>query len=113
MNVLKYIGQQVKVQMDRPLGSRHPEHGFLYPVNYGYLPDVPGKDGEALDAYVLGVNEPLDCFEGECIAVICRIDDEDDKLVVAPAGKEITDREIRKYTAFVERYFRSEIVRKT
>lgn len=99
--------------MDRPLGSRHPEHGFVYPVNYGYLSGVPGKDGEDLDAYVLGVAEPVDCFEGDCIAVIRRTDDQDDKLVVVPAGKHCGDREIREQTAFQEQYFESEIVRKT
>ena len=61
-------------------------HGFLYPVNYGYLPGVPAPDGEDLDAYVLGVDQPLERFEGICIAVIHRLDDADDKLVVVPPG---------------------------
>jgi inorganic pyrophosphatase len=37
-----------------------------------------------LDAYVLGVLEPLDEFTGRCIAIIHRINDNDDKLIVVP-----------------------------
>lgn len=43
-------------------------------------------DGEDLDAYVLGVDRPLDIFRGLVIAVIHREDDVEDKLVVAPEG---------------------------
>ena len=29
-----FIGKTVDVAIDRPLGSKHPEAGFIYPVNY-------------------------------------------------------------------------------
>ncbi|MGN1419691.1 MAG: hypothetical protein ACI4W6_10210 [Acutalibacteraceae bacterium] len=32
-----FLDQTVTVQIDRPLGSRHPEHNYIYPLNYGYL----------------------------------------------------------------------------
>jgi inorganic pyrophosphatase len=99
------------VKIDRPLGSNHPTHGFYYPVNYGYLPGVPAPDGDDLDAYVLGVDHPLAEFEGVCIAVIHRLDDEDDKLVVVPEGMELTDEEIADLTKFQEGFFKSEIIR--
>ena len=107
----KYIGQNVKVRIDRPLNSKHPKHGFIYPVNYGYIPNTISGDGEELDCYVLGVNEPINEFEGKCIAVIHRTNDDDDKLIVVPEGKEISDEEIRKLTYFQEQYFESEIIR--
>lgn len=107
----KYIGQNVKVRIDRPLNSKHPKHGFIYPVNYGYIPNTISGDGEELDCYVLGVNEPINEFEGRCIAVIHRTNDDDDKLIVVPKGKEISDEEIRKLTNFQEQYFESEIIR--
>jgi inorganic pyrophosphatase len=106
-----FIGRRVQVIIDRPLGSRHPHHGFLYPVNYGYLPGVPAPDGEDLDAYVLGVEQPLERFEGVCIAVIHRLDDADDKLVVVPPGVALNDDEIREMTNFQEQFFTSEIIR--
>ena len=36
----EYLGKKVKVEMDRPLGSTHPKHGFVYPVNYGFIPNT-------------------------------------------------------------------------
>ena len=48
-----FLGRQVTVRIDRPLGSRHPKWGFLYLANYGYVPGVFAPDGEELDAYIL------------------------------------------------------------
>lgn len=107
----KYIGQNVKVRIDRPLNSKHPKHGFIYPINYGYIPNTISGDGEELDCYVLGVDEQKNEFEGKCIAVIHRTNDDDDKLIVVPEGKEFSDEEIRKLTNFQEQYFESEIIR--
>ena len=80
----EWIGRKVRVEMDRPLGSEHPERpGFFYEVNYGYLPGTLAADGEPIDAYVLGPDQPLDVFEGEVIAIVKREDDVEDKLVVS------------------------------
>lgn len=49
-----YLGQPVRVVVDRPLGTRHPRMGFVYEVNYGYLPETTAGDGAEIDAYVLG-----------------------------------------------------------
>ncbi len=103
--------KMVTVTIDRPLGSTHPEEGFIYPVNYGFVPGTHGRDGEELDCYVLGVFEPVKEFTGYCIAAICRIDDNDDSLVVVPEGKMYTDEQIEALTEFQERFFQSVIVR--
>lgn len=107
----EYINKIVVVKMDRPMGSKHPKHGFIYPVNYGYVPNTISGDGEELDAYVLGVYQPLETFEGKVIAVIHRINDNDDKLVVVPKDKNYSDEQIRALTEFQERWFESEIWR--
>ena len=60
---------------------------FFYLTNYGYIPNTVSGDGEELDAYVLGVFDPIDNFKGKCIAVVQRLDDNDDKLIVVPEGK--------------------------
>ena len=62
-----YIGKIIGVKIDRELGSKHPKHGFIYPVNYGFIPNTIGGDGEEIDCYVLGVNKVLESFEGKCI----------------------------------------------
>ena len=43
--------------------------------------------------------------------MIHRTNDNVDKLIVVPEGKEISDEEIRKLTHFQEQYFESEIIR--
>lgn len=108
-----FLGKEVEVVIDRPLGSKHPKHGFVYEANYGYIPDTKSPDGEELDAYYLGVNKPLEKAKGVCLAIIHRTNDDDDKLVVVPKSKrEISDKEIEKQTKFQERWFEHVIIRK-
>lgn len=79
------IGEIVKVIVDRPLGSYHPEHKDLYyPVNYGYIEGIMAPDGEEQDAYIVGVNEAVKEFTGKITAVVHRLDDVEEKWVVAP-----------------------------
>ena len=111
MKTENYLGQLVNVTMDRPLGTKHPKHGFIYLVNYGYIPGTISGDGEELDAYVLGEFEPLDTFEGKVIAIIRRINDNDDKLVVVKEGRNYTDDQIRALVEFQEQFFESIIIR--
>jgi inorganic pyrophosphatase len=105
------IGRMVNVIVDRPLGTCHPKHpDIVYPVNYGYVPGVIAPDGEEQDAYILGIDCPVDQFTGKVIAVIHRWDDIEEKWVVAPEGKTFTEEDIKKSVAFQERYFRSEVI---
>ena len=78
----RYLGEVIEVEIDRPLGSAHPLLGFRYPVNYGHLPGTRAGDGDPIDAYVLGFDEPLGEYTGRCVAVILRKDDDEHKLVV-------------------------------
>ena len=106
-----YLGKTISIKIDRPFGSKHPKHGFIYPVNYGYVPNTVSGDGEELDAYLLGVFKPVDEFEGDCIAIIHRTNDDDDKLVVVPKGKDYSDDAINALTEFQEQYFEHIIIR--
>ncbi len=107
----EYIGKIVNVVMDRPLGSKHPKYGFIYTLNYGYIPNTVSGDGEELDAYVLGEFEPLNTFTGRVIALIHRTNDDDDKLIIVKDGKNYTDDQIRALTEFQERWYDSIIIR--
>lgn len=105
------IGNIVKVIVDRPLGSYHPKHkDIYYAVNYGYVPGILAPDGEEQDAYILGVHEPVSEFEGKVIAIIHRLDDVEDKWVVAPKNASFTKEEIMQQVAFQEKYFQTEIL---
>lgn len=96
----------VTVKIDRPLGSYHPKHKDLYyPINYGYVEGVIAGDGEEQDAYILGVNEPLETFTGNIIAVIHRINDNENKWVIAKENTNYTVQEIEKQVQFQEKYF--------
>lgn len=111
-DVKTFIGKTVDVRIDRPLGSQHPEYKqIFFTVNYGFVPGIPAPDGDDLDVYILGIFEPMENFTGECIAVIHRLDDDDDKLVVVPTGKNYSDEQITALTEFLERFHTSEIIR--
>ena len=105
------IGRIVKVIVDRPLGSFHPKHkDIYYSVNYGYVPGIIAPDGEEQDVYILGVNEPIREFTGRIIAVIHRLDDVEEKWVVAPENTSFTKEEISAQVAFQEQFFQTEII---
>lgn len=50
MENTNYLGKEVVV---RPLGSKHPKHGFIYTVNYDFIPGTISGDGEELDLMCL------------------------------------------------------------
>ena len=105
------IGDIVTVTVDRPLGSYHPEHNDMYyPVNYGYIEGIMAPDGEEQDAYILGVDVPVEEFIGRVIAVIHRFNDVEEKWVVAPEGVSFTKDEIAEQVRFQEQYFQTEII---
>ena len=111
MESKEYLNKIIKVKIDRPLGSKHPKHDYIYTINYGYVRDTISGDGEELDCYVLGVFEPVTEFEGRCIAIIQRTNDNDDKLIIAPKDKNYSDDAIEALVEFQEKYFEHRLVR--
>lgn len=104
------LGRMVTVTVDRKLGETHPEHkDIVYSLNYGYVQDVLAEDNEWQDAYIYGETLPLDVFEGQVVAVIHRLNDVEDKWVVADPGTRLTREQVWAATRFVEQYFDSEI----
>ena len=110
-NAKDFLGKKVIVKIDRQLGSKHPKHGFIYMLNYGFIPNTVSGDGEELDAYVLGEFALVKNFEGYVIAIIHRTNDDDDKLVVTKEGVDYSNDAIRALTEFQERFFESIIIR--
>lgn len=112
MKNLEYLNKIIEAKIDRPIGSSHPKYpDHVYLVNYGYVPNTVSGDGKELDCYVLGEYKPLSEFKGKCIAIIHRLNDDDDKLILAPENKNFTNDEIRLLTDFQERFYKSEIIR--
>lgn len=109
----EYLDEIIEVIIDRHIGSKHPQHNIYYPVNYGYIPHTKAQDGEPIDGYVLGIYEPIATFTGKCIAIIERLNDIEQKLVLCPEEQSYTKDQILALTAFQERYFKIRIVTQT
>ncbi len=111
MKSIQYIGKQITVKIDRPIGNSHPQYpDHIYLVNYGFVPNTISGDGKELDCYVLGEDKPLKEYTGKCIAVIHRLEEDDDKLIIVPNGKTYTSKEIRLLTDFQEKYYKSVVI---
>lgn len=105
------IGEIVTVTVDRPMGSYHPKHkDIYYPINYGYIKGIIAPDGEEQDAYILGVDKPVEKFTGKVIAIIHRLDDIEDKWVVCPENMTFSKEEIEEKVMFQEQFFNMEII---
>ena len=112
MNSIDYLNKNIEVKIDRPIGSSHPDYpDHIYLVNYGYVPNTVSGDGEELDCYVLGEYKPLKEYRGKCIAIIHRINDNDDKLIIVPENRNFSNKEIDVLIEFQERFFKHEIIR--
>ena len=106
--IIEAMGKAVHVVVDRPIGYQHGD--IVYPINYGYLPDIMAGDGEEQDAYILGITEPIEQFDGQVIGAIHRRNDCEDKLVVAPIGTVYHQGQIAEAVQFQEQYFDSRII---
>ena len=108
--VKSYLGKTVNIKIDRPIGSIHPKHSELvYPINYGYIPNVFGGDGEELDVYLLGVDVPVKEYTARIIGIVHRHNDVEDKLVAAPEDFNFDQNKISESVSFEEQYYESEI----
>ena len=108
--VKSYLGKTVNISIDRPIGSVHPKHDdIVYPINYGFIPNVLGGDGEELDVYLLGVDAPAKEYTARIIGIVHRHNDVEDKLVAVPEVMNYTVEEIMEAVRFQEQYYDSEI----
>ena len=106
-----FLGKTVHIGIDRPIGYLHrkEKYDLLYPINYGYIPDVLGGDGEEMDVYLLGVDHPVSEYDAHIIAIVHRKNDVEDKLVGAPEGQRYTREQIATAVHFQEQYYQSDI----
>lgn len=109
--VRSYLGKTVTVNIDRPIGYIHKKEKYTlkYRVNYGAIPGVIGGDGEELDVYVLGIEEPISKFTGRVIGIINRENDVEDKLVAAPEGVIYNQAQIAQKVRFAEKYYKTTV----
>ena len=82
---------------------------MIYLVNYGYIDGFYGGDNEYQDVYILGEDKPLSNYRGKVIAIVHRLNDNEDKLVVHNYGY-LSSNEIEEAINFQEKYFKHEII---
>lgn len=98
------LGKRVQGLIDRPLGTSHPSFDQIkYTVNYGYVEGVRAGDGHEQDIYLLGVDHPVECFDAKVIAVVHRLNDNEDKWIVA--NENFSKEAILEAIDFQEKYF--------
>lgn len=107
--VKSYLGKTVHIEIDRPVGYVHKKEKYSlhYPINYGYIPNVLGGDGEELDVYLLGINKPLLKADVQIIGIVHRENDVEDKLIAAPVGMNFSKTEIENAINFQEKYYKT------
>ena len=103
----KLLGKEIEIEIDTPAGTK--KHGQIYPINYGFVPGIIAPDNEELDAYFLDSEKPLKTAKGKVIAIIHRLEDDDDKLIIA--NKNYTKDDIEDKIRFMEQYFKHKIIK--
>ena len=108
----EYIGKIVDIEIDRPLASRHPKYkDFIYPINYGFVPNTVSGDGEELDCYIIDLDKKVQKVSGKCIGIINRLNDCGDKLIITVKDEEYSNEEMLNRGNFQEQFFISELIR--
>ena len=109
--VKSYLGKMVDIKIDRPIGYVHKKekYSLTYPINYGYIPDVLGGDGEELDVYLLGVDKPVEEYTVKIIGIAHRENDVEDKLIASPIDKVFYQNEIAEAIHFQEQYYKTTV----
>lgn len=109
--VTSFLGKTVTIRIDRPIGYVHKKESYTltYPINYGYIPEVYGGDGEELDVYLLGVDMPVEEYTAEVVGIVYREDDVEDKLIAVPVGMKLTREQMEAAVEFQEQYHKSRV----
>jgi inorganic pyrophosphatase len=74
--------------IDRPRGSRHPRYPAIqYPVDYGYLQETTGGDGQGIDVFRGSSNEHT--IDGICCTIDAFKRDAEIKVLYSCTDEEI------------------------
>lgn len=109
------IGQELDATITRPIGTVHPRYkDIIYEVNYGVIKDYKLNDDRELKTYIVGESMPTELngtYHGLVVGILHRLNDDNDRIIISPIGRRLSDEEIISKTEFVEGYFVTEIIR--
>ncbi len=105
----EYLGKKVHVYIDHPYGSMHPLVGEFCSCNCGYIDEEGMLEGEFQDAYVVGIKEPLERFEGYVVGILYRKNEQQSKWIIAKEPI-FHKQEVIQEIAFIEQQYDSRII---
>jgi len=94
------LGRYVRVKVTRPLGFLDKKSGVEYGLNYGEVDFVTTKKREKFQAYIMGINHPVNTFDGRVIAIFSKQGKR--ILIVAPKSKRFIVTEIEDALSFAK-----------
>ena len=104
MEELSLIGKDVHMVITTFIGSNN--KGSVYPVNYGYIK----YNDKIIKGYLLGIYDKVLVYDGKCVGIIKRIDD-NNQVIVVPKDKNYSDEQIEALIDFKEREYNHFIIR--
>lgn len=99
------LGKYARVKVTRPMYSKHPEYGFEYKLNYGFIEGVTDINGNKQGAYIMGIDHPIKEFDGRIIAIIKRNNMKGVEWIVASKNKKYIVNDICGAIDFAEGYY--------
>lgn len=79
------LGKYVRVKVTTPINSENEVDHILYELNFGEIVYVTARKRERFKAFVLGINHPVETFDGRIIASFEK--NKETYYVVAPKSK--------------------------
>lgn len=93
------LGKYVRVKVTHPIFSEDTVSHITYQLNFGEINYVTARKREVFKAFVLGINHPVETFDGRIIASFMK--NKEVYYVVAPKSKRYIINDIGPALAFV------------
>lgn len=97
------LGKNVRVRITKPFNSFDSKTNTRYMLNFGIAEIKTEKKAFIYSACVLGINHPVNIFEGKIIAVVRHQDKRPNYIVVAPKKSRYINFEIEDAIRFYEK----------
>ncbi len=97
------LGKNVRVRITKPFNSFDSKTNTRYMLNFGIAEIKTEKKSFIYSACVLGINHPVNIFEGKIIAIVRHQDKRPNYIVVAPKKSRYINFEIEDAIKFYEK----------
>ncbi len=94
------LGRYVRVNVTNPINSTDGFSDFEYKLNFGSVEGIKSFSTKFKGAYIVGVEEPVNRFDGRVIAILKNKKTSESVLVVAPKEGFFIDAQIKEALSF-------------